>query len=73
MKLTQSKINEMSVSELIENIELAVVEAREELAELREEVKPKLVELLSANVEIVEEEDETEYQANIIRSDLANQ
>ena len=54
----QSEINEMEINELLENIELVVNETKEELTVLKDEVKPKLVEILTNNVEIEEEEEE---------------
>lgn len=71
MKFTQSQIDEMSVTELCDTIELIDAEKNERLLKA-EEVKPKLVEFVSANVEIIEEEEETTVEGNIIRTDAAN-
>jgi hypothetical protein len=66
MKFTQSQIDEMSVTELCDTIELIDAEKNERLQKA-EEVRPKLVEFVSANVEIIEEE--TTVEGNIIRTD----
>ena len=71
MKFTQSQIDEMSVTELCDTIELIDAEKNERLQKA-EEVKPKLVEFVSANVEIIEEEEETTVEGNIIRTDAVN-
>ena len=66
MKFTQSQIDEMSVTELCDTIELIDAEKNERLQKA-EEVRPKLVEFVSSNVEIIEEE--TTVEGNIIRTD----
>ena len=72
MKYTQKQIDDMSIAELCDTLELSFAEQNERL-EKAEEIKPKLVEMVCANVEIVEEEEDgQELQAELVRTDSIN-
>ena len=72
MRFTQSQIDEMELTDLCDTIELIVEEKNEQLKKA-EEIKPKLVEFVTANVDIAEEEAEDDtIQAELVRTDSIN-
>jgi len=71
MQLTQKQIDGMTMPELLDNIELAIEDQRDQLKAVPEfEARLRLV--LADNVEIIEEDDEEENNGlavNVIRAD----
>jgi hypothetical protein len=71
MKFTEAQIEEMDSNTLLDNLEMVFEEQQDQIKVMRE-FEPRLREILTANVEIVEEEDTEEREVNLIRSDAAS-
>jgi uncharacterized membrane protein (UPF0127 family) len=72
MKFTEAQIEVMDSNTLLDSLEMVFVEQNDQIKVMRE-FEPRLREILTANVEIVEEGDTGEsVQGNIVRTDLGS-